>query len=40
MVEKELGNDWKKKKGFQLTESEIKKDFDWAWDAGFAEEVE
>ena len=24
----------------QLTESEIKKDFDWAWDAGFAKPVE
>ena len=23
-----------------LTESEIKKDFEWAWDAGFAKEVE
>ncbi|HEM5312186.1 TPA: DUF1642 domain-containing protein [Streptococcus suis] len=25
---------------YQLTESEIKKDFEWAWDAGFAKEVE
>ncbi|HFI0274312.1 TPA: DUF1642 domain-containing protein [Streptococcus suis] len=25
---------------FQLTESEIKQDFEWAWDAGFAEEVD
>ncbi|NQJ68537.1 DUF1642 domain-containing protein [Streptococcus suis] len=25
---------------FQLTESEIKQDFEWAWDAGFAKEVE
>ncbi|HFR3701856.1 TPA: DUF1642 domain-containing protein [Streptococcus suis] len=24
----------------QLTESEIKQDFEWAWDAGFAKEVE
>ena len=23
-----------------LTEAEIKKDFEWAWDAGFAREVE
>ncbi|MGQ7383377.1 DUF1642 domain-containing protein [Streptococcus suis] len=40
VIKKELGNDWKKKKGFQLTESEIKQDFEWAWDAGFATEVE
>ena len=25
---------------YQLTESEIKKDFEWAWDAGFAKEAE
>lgn len=25
---------------FHLTESEIKQDFEWAWDAGFAKEVE
>ncbi|HFI0103543.1 TPA: DUF1642 domain-containing protein [Streptococcus suis] len=25
---------------YQLTESEIKQDFEWAWNAGFAEEVE
>ncbi|MGQ7370273.1 DUF1642 domain-containing protein [Streptococcus suis] len=25
---------------FKLTESEIKQDFEWAWDAGFATEVE
>ncbi|HEL2554107.1 TPA: DUF1642 domain-containing protein [Streptococcus suis] len=31
VIKKELGNDWKKKKGFQLTEEEIKKDFEWAW---------
>ena len=29
-----------KNKEYQLTESEIRKDFDWAWDAGFAKEVE
>lgn len=40
VIKKELGNDWKKKKEFQLTEAEIKKDFEWAWDAGFAKEVE
>ena len=31
---------WKKDKSTQLTESEIKQDFEWAWDAGFAKEVE
>ena len=25
---------------YKLTEAEIKKDFEWAWDAGFAKEVE
>lgn len=40
IIKKEFGNDWKKEKGFRLTEEEIKKDFDWAWDAGFAKEVE
>ena len=29
-----------KPKYLHLTESEIKKDFEWAWDAGFAKEVE
>ena len=29
-----------KHKEFQLTESEIKQDFEWAWDAGFAKPVE
>lgn len=38
VIKKELGNDWKKKKDFQLTESEIKKDFEWAWQ--WAKEVE
>ncbi|HEL1960701.1 TPA: DUF1642 domain-containing protein [Streptococcus suis] len=38
VIKKELGNDWKKKKGFQLTEEEIKEDFEWAWQ--FAKEVE
>ncbi|WP_161941354.1 DUF1642 domain-containing protein [Streptococcus suis] len=31
---------WKKEPENQLTEVEIKKDFEWAWDAGFAKEVE
>ncbi|HEL2551282.1 TPA: DUF1642 domain-containing protein [Streptococcus suis] len=31
---------WKKEPENQLTESEIKQDFEWAWDAGFAKEVE
>ncbi|HEP1819230.1 TPA: DUF1642 domain-containing protein [Streptococcus suis] len=38
VLKKEYGNDWKKEKGFQLTEEEIKKDFEWAWQ--FAKEVE
>lgn len=38
IIKIEFGDDWKKQKGFHLTESEIKKDFDWAWQ--FAEEVE
>lgn len=40
VIKKEFGDDWKKEKGFQLTESEIKNDFEWAWDAGFAKPVE
>ena len=28
---KKFGVDWKKERGFQLTEAEIKKDFEWAW---------
>ncbi|HEM3635866.1 TPA: DUF1642 domain-containing protein [Streptococcus suis] len=31
---------WKQKKRNQFTESEIKQDFEWAWDAGFAKPVE
>ncbi|HEM4055900.1 TPA: DUF1642 domain-containing protein, partial [Streptococcus suis] len=38
VITKEFGNDWKKKKSFQLTEAEIKQDFEWAWQ--FAKEVE
>lgn len=30
---------WKKEPENQLTEVEIKEDFEWAWDAGFAKEV-
>lgn len=32
VIKKEYGNDWEKEKGFQLTESEIKQDFEWAWE--------
>ncbi|MFH6626360.1 DUF1642 domain-containing protein [Streptococcus suis] len=31
--------DWKNHTEYHLTEAEIKKDFEWAWDAGFAKEV-
>lgn len=31
------GDDWRTDKGYQITESEIRKDFDWAWQ--WAEEV-
>ena len=31
---------WKQKKRNQFTEAEIKQDFEWAWDAGYAKEVE
>ena len=34
------GDNWRTAKGYHLTESEIKQDFEWAWDAGFAKEVE
>ena len=34
------GDDYEKREEYQLTESEIKEDFEWAWDAGFAKEVE
>lgn len=33
-----MNSDWRKSKVSQLTEAEIKKDFDWAWQ--FAEEVD
>ena len=35
-----VGQNWKKHPHSHLTESEIKEDFEWAWDAGFAKEVE
>ncbi|MFD3171969.1 DUF1642 domain-containing protein, partial [Streptococcus agalactiae] len=31
VIVKKFGEDWKKEKGYQLTEEEIRKDFDWAW---------
>ena len=31
---------WKQKRKNHFTESEIKQDFEWAWDAGFAKPVE
>ena len=34
------GDDYEKREEYQLTEAEIKKDFQWAWDAGFAKPVE
>ena len=34
------GDNWRTAKGYHLTESEIKQVFEWAWDAGFAKEVE
>ena len=36
----EFADDWKQEDNAQLTESEIKQDFEWAWDAGFAKPVE
>ena len=36
----EFADDWKQEENAQLTEAEIKQDFEWAWDAGFAKEVE
>ena len=38
VIKKEFGDGWKKEKGFQLTESEIKQDFEWAFQ--FAKPVE
>ncbi|EGJ27675.1 hypothetical protein Javan425_0032 [Streptococcus phage Javan425] len=39
VIVKKFGEDWKKEKGYQLTEEEIRKDFDWAWQQGFMKEV-
>lgn len=33
------GDDWRTDKGYQITESEIRKDFDWAWREGMKKEV-
>ena len=33
------GQNWKKHHHSHLTEAEIKQDFEWAWNAGFAKEV-
>ncbi|MFD3024256.1 DUF1642 domain-containing protein [Streptococcus agalactiae] len=38
VIVKKFGEDWKKEKGYQLTEEEIRKDFDWAWQ--FRKDVE
>lgn len=40
VIKKDYGNDWKKQKGFQLTEEEIKRDFEWAWQWAKPVEVE
>lgn len=34
-----VGGRWRELDNFQLTEQEIRKDFDWAWQQGFAKEV-
>ena len=34
-----VGQNWKKHPHSHLTEAEIKQDFEWAWDAGFAKEI-
>lgn len=34
-----VGDNWKNLDYVQLTEQEIRKDFEWAWEQGFAEEV-
>lgn len=35
----QIDNYWKNNSRYQLTEAEIRKDFDWAWEQGFAKEV-
>lgn len=39
-IKQTLSTTWEMNCSNQLTESEIKQDFEWAWDAGFAEPVE
>ena len=36
----DFADNWKQEENAHLTESEIKKDFEWAWDAGLAKEVD
>ncbi|MDY7594781.1 hypothetical protein UN679_11095 [Streptococcus suis] len=40
MENRKFSTDMENEPENQLTESEIKEDFEWAWDAGFAKEVE
>ena len=40
IIERTANANWRKHNNFQLTESEIKQCVEWAWEAGFAEEVE
>lgn len=35
----QIDNYWKNNSRYQLTEAEIRKDFEWAWQQGFAKEV-
>ncbi|HEM3198174.1 hypothetical protein JN538_01415 [Streptococcus suis] len=39
LLKQSLSTTWQMNCSNQLTESEIKQDFEWAWDAGFAKEV-
>lgn len=39
-IKQTLSTTWQMNCSNQLTESEIKEDFEWAWDAGFAKKVE
>ncbi|BAH82132.1 DUF1642 domain-containing protein [Streptococcus dysgalactiae] len=39
VIYNEFDNCWEKNSRYQLTEQEIRKDFDWAWREGFAKEV-
>ncbi|HEL2407419.1 TPA: DUF1642 domain-containing protein, partial [Streptococcus suis] len=40
LVKRKSKECYQNKPNQKLTESEIKKDFEWAWDAGLAKEVE